>query len=156
MNTCLIEIPLIRELDHVLDQKDGSIWNGTGITVAGVTTTPGSLPHQLDYPSALALDRWDNLYVCDTHNHRVQRWKPNETNGTTVAGWKNATCGSGPLSALCYPIDLAVDATGGLYIADSVNHRIVHWSNGSSTGRLVAGNGKRDLFVLSLSTELIS
>jgi hypothetical protein len=39
------------------------------------------------------------------------------------------------------PFDVITDNDEGLYIADAWNHRIVYWSNSSSTGRIIAGNG---------------
>jgi hypothetical protein len=124
-----------------LDNKFTFKWNSSGTTVAGMTTNPGNSARQLDHPATISIDRWDNFYVADTSNNRVQRWTPGSTNGTTVAGREDGVYGSN-LSELHNPFGLVVDNSGGLYIADTWNHRVMYWSNGSSSGRIVAGNGK--------------
>ena len=43
-----------------------------GITIAGVTGTPGNDSEHLYYPSSMALDNQLNLYVVDQYNHRIQ------------------------------------------------------------------------------------
>ena len=74
--------------------------------------------------------RWDavgNLYIADNGNHRIRRV---DTRGTitTVAGTGARGYGGdgGPAlqARLASPTDVAVDAAGNLYIADSRNHRI--------------------------------
>jgi hypothetical protein len=61
--------------------------------------------------------------------------------GTTIAGQSNGTASSA-LNYLDYPSDLDVDSNGNIYVVDSYNHRVVLWPNGSSSGTIVAGNGK--------------
>jgi hypothetical protein len=80
----------------------------------------------MNHPLAMAIDQWDNLHIADWYNHRVQQWTAGSTNGTTVAGRQNGTAGS-DLSALNQPFDVFVDNSGGLYIADAANHRVVYW-----------------------------
>lgn len=74
------------------------------------------------------------------NNHRVQKWSPGATSGTTVAG------GNGEGSAanqLDYPQDIYVDASGNIFIADQINNRIQKWVPGAITGTTVAGgNGQ--------------
>ena len=81
----------------------------------------------LNWPDGVAVDAWGNLYIADTFNQRIRKV---DTNGiiTTVAG--NGTLGySGDGGAatnanLYYPDGVALDTSGNLYIADSVNQRI--------------------------------
>ena len=42
------------------------------------------------------------------------------------------------------PLDVEIDASGNVYVADSQNHRIVLWTVGATSGTIVAGTG-RDL-----------
>jgi hypothetical protein len=132
---------LNRQAPVLVDNKFVFGWNSTGRTAAGVTGSAGTAAHRLNNPASAMVDQWNNLYVCDSKNSRVQRWLPGSTNGTTVAGRQDGTAGSS-LSALNEPFDLSVDDSGGVYIADTSNHRVVYWSNGSPIGRLVAGNGE--------------
>jgi hypothetical protein len=108
-----------------LDNKFAFKWNSTGRTVAGVTASHGTSAHLLKNPGAIAFDRWDNMYVADKENHRVQRWTPSSTNGTTVAGRQDCVAGNS-LSHLFAPFGLAVDNSGGVYVADTYNDRVVY------------------------------
>jgi hypothetical protein len=117
-------------------------WNTTGITVAGIGGSPGVAAHKLNMPTFVAVDTSKTLYISEYGNNRVQKFLPGAANGTTVAGNSNGTAGSG-LSDLYHPYGIAIDSAGGVYIADSWNHRIVYWGNGSSMGTRVAGTGKR-------------
>ncbi|CAF1017879.1 unnamed protein product [Adineta steineri] len=58
------------------------------------------------------------------------------TTGVTVAG--GLTSGSA-LNQLQIPLDLFVDKQDAIYIADSLNHRIVKWDQGAREGRLIIG-----------------
>ncbi len=118
-------------------------------TVAG-TGEPGpqgdgapALSAQLNRPCGVVVDAAGTLYVCDYVNHRVRKVT---TDGkiSTIAG--NGTAGpkgdSGPALSvqLNYPRDVAVDAEGAVYIADSENHRV---RKVTADGRIstVAGTG---------------
>jgi sugar lactone lactonase YvrE len=81
----------------------------------------------LNTPVGIAVDAWDNLFISDSGNQRVRKV---DTNGiiTTVAGnGTNGYSGDGGAptnAALSSPADVAVDAIGNLFIADSDNNRI--------------------------------
>ena len=98
---------------------------------------------QLSYPYGLALDSTGNLYIMDTGNDRVRKVALDGTI-STVAG--NGTDGfggnGGPASGaqFHYPIGIALDAGGNLYIADSGNNRIRKIAR-DGTVSTVAGNG---------------
>ena len=93
----------------------------------------------------MAVDGSGNLYIADTFNHRIRK-VDSSGNISTVAG--NGTRGFGgdggaaTAAQLNRPVDVAVDGSGNLYIADNFNHRIrkVDSSGNIST---VAGNGTR-------------
>ncbi|MFZ4796277.1 MAG: PKD domain-containing protein [Bacteroidia bacterium] len=97
------------------------------------------------FPASVAIDGLGNLFIADMNNNRIR--KVNASTGiiSTVAG--NGTQGFGGDGAaataanLYYPIGVAVDGSGNLYIADYNNHRIrkVNVSTGIIT--TVAGNG---------------
>jgi sugar lactone lactonase YvrE len=87
-------------------------------------------------PGGLALDGAGNLYIADVSpfGHAIRKVDQNGVI-TTVAGVRNCLplpCGGrfsgdgGPATdaELNAPSDLAVDAAGNLYIADSYNHRV--------------------------------
>ncbi|GAA4888175.1 hypothetical protein ACFPM3_18300 [Streptomyces coeruleoprunus] len=122
---------------------------GTIITTAGngqagfVADGGPAIGTKLHYPYGTAIDRAGNIYIADSHNHRVRKITP-DGNITTVAGTGTAgfVSDGGPAVAtrLHYPTGVAVDAAGNLYIADRHNHRIRKvTTNGIIT--TVAGNG---------------
>jgi len=100
-------------------------------TVAGngllhSTDASVALGTSLDLPSGLVLDNVGNLFITDTGNGRVLKVAPDGT-VTQVA---RSCCGfagdGGPDTdaLLNWPKDIALDPSGNLYIADTVNGRI--------------------------------
>jgi hypothetical protein len=63
-----------------------SQWNTTGITVAGITGSSGVAANQLYMPISIAVDTSKTLYISENGNHRIQKFLPGASNGTTVAG----------------------------------------------------------------------
>src|SRR5579863_7265849 len=107
-------------------------------------------PFSLNSPSGLALDGAGNLYVADSANQRIVDVAPNGTL-TTVAGLAGGPTGfsqrgyngdniPAATAKLNFPVSVAVDSSGNLYIADSLNQRIRKITGGAIT--TVAGNGK--------------
>jgi sugar lactone lactonase YvrE len=92
-------------------------------------------------PSGIASDRQGNLYVSDFYTYRVHKITPNGTL-STIAG--NGTRGfsgdGGPATSarLLFPLGLAVDEFGNLYVADTSLIRRVTPQGVIST---IAGNG---------------
>jgi sugar lactone lactonase YvrE len=103
-----------------------------------ITTVPATKREQ---PSGVVVDAKGNLYIASSN--RIRRVG---TDGkiTTVAGTGSAGFSgeNGPATRarLNSPTDVAVDAKGNLYIADSYNHRV---RRVSTTGKIttVAGSG---------------
>jgi sugar lactone lactonase YvrE len=97
----------------------------------------------LDVPLGVAVDTVGNLYIADTRNSRVRKVSRDGVI-ITVAG--NGTSGysgdGGPATSaqLRSPAGLAVDASGNLYIADSLDNRIRKVST-DGTITTVAGRG---------------
>lgn len=82
----------------------------------------------IDSPSGIAFDLAGNLYLADTHNHRLRRVDHATGVITSVAGTGLAAFsgdhGSSSGSSLNLPRGLAVDASGNLFIVDANNQRI--------------------------------
>jgi hypothetical protein len=94
-------------------------------------------------PSNVALDVSGNLYIADYVNNRIRMVSPSGIISTVAGNGVQGYSGdNGPATSagLFYPFDLAVDASGNLYIADNLNNRIRKVSpNGIIS--TVAGNG---------------
>jgi uncharacterized protein (TIGR03437 family) len=104
-------------------------------TVVNFTGTQGylgdggaAIAAELNNPQGLAMDAAGNLYIADTDNGVIRKVPPDFSTISTVAG--NGTNGysgdGGPATQaqLSNPKDVAVDAAGNLYIADTTNCRI--------------------------------
>jgi hypothetical protein len=101
----------------------------------------------LNYPYSVATDSLGRLYIPDANGHRV---RVVQTDGTisTIAGSGTPTfddAGGGDFStwmaSLNYPTDVAVDAVGNIYIADTNNNRIRKVTIANYSISTVAGNG---------------
>jgi DNA-binding beta-propeller fold protein YncE len=80
----------------------------------------GSWLHgQFNRPSGVAVDAEDQVYVVDTYNHRIQKFRPT---GAFVQQWGRHGSGAGELS---YPWGIDVsNALGRAYVSDWKNDRI--------------------------------
>lgn len=100
---------------------------------------------QLNFPTAVAVDREGNVYIADTMNHRVRVVDLETGIISTLAGTGHARFsgdgGPADQAALNEPASLAVDDAGRLYIADQSNHRVRVVDLKTGVIRTVAGTG---------------
>ena len=75
------------------------------------------------FPCGVAVDGSGNVYVADTHNHRIQKFT---SSGVFLAKWGSEGSGNGQFS---YPSGVAVDGSGNVYVADTINDRIQKFSS---------------------------
>ena len=87
----------------------------------------------LNTPSGLALDSSGNLYGSDTASNRVLYYPAGSTTATAVYGQGGSlssnTNNNGGISAnsLWSPFGLALDGSGNLFVADTVNQRVLEF-----------------------------
>ena len=98
------------------------------------------------------MDGFQNLYVADTNNHRIQYYLRGATLGTTIAGSSTAVPGSS-LSQLNYPSAIYVDNNRAMYILDRNNYRILKWQYGDPLGYVVAGGAGSGSALTQFSTS---
>lgn len=96
---------------------------GNGST--GFLNTGSGTTSSFNRPNGLAIDGEDTIYVADTFNHSIRKISPQGV-VTTLAG--SGTAGiqnnSGTSSMFRFPMGLAVDYTGTVYVADTDNNVI--------------------------------
>ena len=99
----------------------------------------------LKTPSAVALDTTGNIYIADTGNSRIRKVTVSTGVITTVAGDGNTGYRSDDVAAtstsLSSPRDVAVDATGNIFIADTVDGRIRKVTASTGIITTIAGSG---------------
>ncbi|WP_107852861.1 NHL repeat-containing protein [Oceanimonas marisflavi] len=131
----------IRRVDADTGEIDTVAGNGSsGFSGDGGQATSANI----SYPRDVEIDLYGNLYIADSGNNRIRMV---DTTGiiTTLAG--NGSFGfsgdGGPATSaqLGFPIGVAVDTNGNLYIADVGNHRIRKVDADTGEIDTVAGNG---------------
>ncbi|MDA9887899.1 NHL repeat-containing protein, partial [Flavobacteriaceae bacterium] len=80
---------------------------------------------QFDYPHHIAIDTSGNLYVTDYNNHKIRKITP-EGVVTTFAGSGalGDDDGTGAAASFNKPTGITLDASGNVYVADGLNHKI--------------------------------
>jgi len=132
-----------------VDVSTGDITTIAGNGTQGYSGDGGpAASASLKNPSGVAFDATGNIYIADTYNNRIRKVDASTGDITTVAGnGAQAYSGDGGPAAsasLYYPSDVAVDASGNIYIVSSVYNRIrkVDASTGDITkvaGNVIAG-----------------
>jgi trimeric autotransporter adhesin len=112
----------------------GFISTVAGTGVAGISGDGGlAVFAKLNFPTGIALDAQNNMYISDTSNSRIRKVVAATGIISTIAGIGNQTGGRGfsgenrpaTSATLNLPYAVAVDANGmNVYIADTYNNRI--------------------------------
>jgi hypothetical protein len=84
---------------------------------------------QFAYPSGVAVDASNNVYVAEVNNSRIQKF---DQNGTFLAKWGSEGAAERQFK---WPQGVAVDASGNVYVPDSYNDRIQRFD---STGNFLS------------------
>ncbi len=123
------------------------VYGQNGSFTTGTANNGGVSANSLSNPQGLALDSSGDLYVADEYNNRVLFYPAGSTTATRVYGQNGSfttkTENNGGVSAnsLGQPYGLAVDASGGLYVSDYQNNRVLFYPAGSTTATRVYGQG---------------
>ena len=101
---------------------------------------------QLNSPDAIAVDGAGNLYIADRDNLRIRFVDATTGAITTIAGTGevgfSGDGGPATQAQLNYPVGVAVDGAGNIYIADRNNHRIRRVDAATGTITTLAGTGE--------------
>lgn len=106
---------------YVADEKNNAIRK---ISTEGIVTTIAS--KGFNGPCGIAVDAAGNIYVADCYNHRIKKITPAGI-VTVLAG--NGTPGdadntNGLLAMFKYPVSVAIDGSGNLFVSDEGNQKI--------------------------------
>ena len=104
---------------------------------------------RFNWPHEVRVDGEGNLFVADTRNHVIRRVDGATGIVTTLAGdGKPGFEGEGDRGAnvqFKQPHSVVLDGTGGLLVADTVNHRIRRIDLETGIVRTISGTGQRKL-----------
>lgn len=92
-----------------------------GTVVAGVAGIYGSTSTLLRLPTGITTDQWNNLYVADRTNSRIQIFCSGSSTGVTIAG-TGATGSS--VTTMSAPYDVKLDSQLNLYVIDNSGARM--------------------------------
>jgi sugar lactone lactonase YvrE len=94
------------------------------------------LPGRLNLPYDVAPDALGNVYVADTHNHRIQEFSPT---GRLIRMFGSRGSGDGQF---WQPRGIAIDPFGNVWVADHENKRVQKFTaDGRFLGRFGANGG---------------
>ena len=131
--------------NHVVREisKSGQISTIAGTGIEGYSGDgEAATAALLDTPTGVAVDSAGNVYIADSHNHRIRKVSGGTIStiaGTGTPGY--AGDGSAAIAAqLSLPSAVAVDSNGNVYIADTNNQRIRKITGTTIT--TIAGNGE--------------
>ena len=157
---------------YVLGRSHEAEPQGVRVTVCGlegefygVFGSLGSGDGQFIWPTAIALDSQDRVYVSSEYQHRISIF---DTSGTFLGKWGIRGHGDGELDG---PSGLAFDGSDNLYVVDHRNNRIQKFTKegqflsgfgteGSGDGEFnlpwgVAVDGKGDVYVADWRNDRI-
>lgn len=126
---------------------NGTIHRFAGTGIAGYYGDGGiASAAQLNGPAGLAIDKENNVFVVEIHNHVIRKIDARTRIITTVAGCGlNGFEGDGGLAIhakLNRPEGVFVDIDGSIYIADTHNHRIRKVDTKTGVINTIAGTGE--------------
>jgi len=130
--------------DAIISTIAGSEIDGSAAGFSGDGRTATSA--QLNFPTAIAIDSSDNLYIADRNNQRIRKIDINNIittfagDGTTGTAEDVGDGNSAITAQLNHPRGIAVDADGNIFVADSFHNRIRKIDNAGVIST-IAGTG---------------
>lgn len=117
----------------------------------------GTSASKMQGPQGICVDAGGRLWVADTGNHRVLRFDnartaPSGIPASVVLGQANfhSAVSAAQANRMNMPQDVEIDSAGRLWVADSMNHRVLRFDNAANRSSGVNADGV--LGQLSLTT----
>ena len=79
---------------------------------------------QFNSPFGIAVDNSGNVYVADSGNNKIRKITPTGLVSTLAGSTRGFSDGLGNAAQFDDPFNVAIDAIGNVYVADSVNNKI--------------------------------
>jgi sugar lactone lactonase YvrE len=121
---------------------------GSVTTIAGTTGVSGSADGTgsaalFNQPQGIAVDATGNIYVSDTNNFTIRKIASGGVVTTLAgaAGQDGGSDGAGSSARFSYPIGIAVDGGGNIYVADYDNDAVRKVTPGGSVSTLAGSLG---------------
>ena len=92
----------------------------------------GSGPYRFSYPDDVAVAGDGTILVADTGNHCIKLYRPAsfyEDPPALLTAWGTSGTGNGDLY---YPISIAIDAAGSVFVGNANNHRVQKFGGGGT------------------------
>lgn len=113
-----------------------------GSGLVGASDGPGDTA-SFNNPRGLAVDPAGNLYVADQSNNLIRKVSPAGVVSTFAgSGQQGATDGPAATASFFWPMGVAVDRSGNVYVADGGNH-LIRKITPSGMVSTIAGNGQQ-------------
>ena len=132
----------------------GNLFRFAGNGNPGSPTPGPALSSSFMFPKGMAMDSSGDVYVADWFGNRVEKITPDGTL-SIIAGTGNSgapTVGPATSSRLNMPIAVAADATGDVFIADSMNN-VIEKVTPSGALSIAAGTGSPGVPVSGQATS---
>lgn len=103
---------------------EGMVSTFVGSGIPGYLDGPGKIA-RFNYPTGIAIDKDENLYIADRRNHTLRKVAPDGTVSTLAGNGKSGYMDGRGREALFHDlINLMNDTEGNLYVGDSFNNVI--------------------------------
>jgi hypothetical protein len=136
------------DADGIAQTTATRVYGQGGSFTTNTANKGGISANSLSNPEGVTVDSNGNVYIADNVNNRVLYYPAGSTTATRVYGqggvFNTNISNKGGISAnsLYQPSGgMAIDSSGGLYVADAFNHRVLYYPAGNTTASRVYGQG---------------